>query len=227
MINTLLFDLDGTLVDSVPDLAAALNHMRTTLNLSTVSTGVVKNIIGKGFPNTVRAILALDLPTPEVEALHAKALKLTLDAYSECHGLSTLIYPGVIETLELLQKQDYKMAVVTNKEEAHAIALLEKINLSQYFECIIGGDSTAHYKPHPDPIFKALSELNSTSEEAVMIGDSETDIKAAQAAKIPVIAVTYGYNHGTPIQNFKPNALIDDFEQLPLALKNLQEDTKQ
>ncbi len=226
MINTLLFDLDGTLVDSVPDLAAALNHMRTTLNLSTVSTDVVKNIVGKGFPNTVRAILALDLPAQEVEALHDKALKLTLDAYSECHGLSTLIYPGVIETLELLQKQDYKMAVVTNKEEAHAIALLEKINLSQYFEYIIGGDSTAHYKPHPDSIFKALSELNSTSEEAIMIGDSETDIKAAQAAKIPVIAVTYGYNHGTPIQDFKPNALIDDFEQFPLALKNLQEGTK-
>jgi phosphoglycolate phosphatase len=221
MVNTLLFDLDGTLVDSVPDIAFALNTMRAQLHLPTITLEVVKNIVGRGFPTTVQLILELDMTQTEAKKLHAKAFSLTLQAYSENHGKHTTIYVGVLSTLIFLKKHHYKMAIVTNKEEAHATALLEKVGLASYFDCIIGGDTTDHYKPHPDSIFEALSRLKSKPNDAIMIGDSKTDIDAAHNAAIPVVAVTYGYNHNTPISHYHPEYIIDAMSELPSLLKTL------
>ena len=221
MIDTLLFDLDGTLVDSVPDIAFALNTMRQKLHLPAIELETVKNIVGRGFPTTIQLILELDMTQAQAKKLHAKAFALTLQAYTENHGRHTTIYDGVLSTLTLLKKHPYKMAIVTNKEESHATALLEKIGLISYFDCIIGGDTTHHYKPHPASILEALSRLKSKPKDTIMIGDSKTDIDAAHNAAIPVVAVTYGYNHSTPISHYHPEYIIDAMDELPNLLNTL------
>ena len=115
------------------------------------------------------------------------------------------------------------MAIVTNKEQQHAIPLLRKLKLDHFFKAIIGGDSAACYKPDPAPIYKALELLHSNTESALMIGDSKTDIGAARNAGIPVIAVDYGYNHGSPIAAHQPDMIISHLSELPNAIKNLPE----
>jgi phosphoglycolate phosphatase len=222
MIDTLLFDLDGTLVDSVPDIAFALNTMRQKLHLPTIELEIVKNIVGRGFPTTVQLILELDMPQSDAKKLHAKAFALTLQAYTENHGKHSTIYEGVLSTLIYLKTHRYKMAIVTNKEETHATALLEKIGLATYFDCIIGGDTTDHYKPFPTSIFEALSRLKSKPQKAIMIGDSKTDIDAAHNAALPVIAVTYGYNHNIPISHYHPEYIINAMNELPSLLTTIQ-----
>jgi len=221
-ISSILFDLDGTLIDSIPDISMALNNMRRHFNLKPIPLETVRNIVGKGFPTTVRKVLDLSLRPHQANRIFDIAYKITLTEYEKCIGQNTKLFPNVESTLEKLKKYNIKMAVVTNKEEAHAKMTLKHTGLDQYFDLVVGGNTTNNYKPHPDPLLYAMKTLNTLTNEVVIIGDSDSDINAAKAAKIPVIAVTYGYNHGVPIAKSNPDITIDKFDEIlqVLTFKN-------
>lgn len=213
-ITTVLFDLDGTLIDSIPDITAALNQMRKIYHLEPVKQETVKDIVGKGFPTTVKKVLSLDLPANEIEKIFTDAYQHTLDAYTTCMGKYTTIFPGVIETIKSLHNLNIKMAIVTNKEETHAKETVKHTGINKYIDLIIGGNTTTHYKPHPEPLYYAMKKLGSTPLETIMVGDSESDISAAKSASVRSVAVTYGYNHGKPISQSQPNEIINSISEL-------------
>ncbi len=212
--NYLFFDLDGTLIDSVTDIAYALNQMRHYFSLADISPHAVSNIVGKGFPTTVRKVLELDLDATQVEQYASKALSLTLDAYEKNLGKHTTIYAGVTDVLQFAQVKGIKMAVVTNKEVKHATKTLKALKLIDYFNLVVGGDSTQHYKPHPAPLRYAMEVLKADKDTSLMIGDSDNDYLCAQKCNIPCILTTEGYNQGVDFTSLKPYAIINQFIEL-------------
>jgi phosphoglycolate phosphatase len=213
-IDTILFDLDGTLVDSILDIKLALNYMLAIFKLPTLSTNTLKGIIGRGLPTTVMETLNLYIKDKErVNKIHKKALELTLQSYNNIHGEQTKVYPSVIKTLHNLKEHGYKMAIVTNKEVNEAKSLLKKLQMLHFFPVVIGGNSTKHYKPHQAPIEEAISQLKSSKQKSIMIGDSITDINAANNAGIPSICVSYGY-HANKINITKTIDNIKELEHL-------------
>ena len=154
----LFFDLDGTLINSIKDITYALNKMRAYFSLAPINDNITASIIGKGFPITTQKVLALDFPADKVERYAKKALALTLTSYESAIGEHTHIYPGVTEVLTSLKEQCIPMAIVTNKEEVHAFKTLKSLNLTSYFDCIVGGDTTEFYKPHPAPLAYACKK---------------------------------------------------------------------
>ncbi|MFZ9035743.1 MAG: phosphoglycolate phosphatase [Francisellaceae bacterium] len=214
MYKHLFFDLDGTLVDSLPDITEALNLMRAEFNLTPISLDIVAGIIGKGFPTTTRRVLALDLDEHEVEKQAHKALQYTLMYYEQSMGKYTTIFPGVIETLQKLKSRHIPMAIVTNKEEEHAIKVLDQTSLSAYFDVIIGGDTTDAYKPDPEPLEYAMSQLNAMAATSLMIGDSANDSECANAAGIDIILIDHGYNNGVDLSSLKQNGIINHIGEI-------------
>ncbi|WP_119343726.1 HAD-IA family hydrolase [Facilibium subflavum] len=224
-IKHIFFDLDGTLIDSVSDITVALNKMRNFFKLAPLSRHTIANIIGKGFPTTTRKVLGLDLPQKQVEANAQQALLLTLKAYEESMGEHTRIYDGVVELLNFCQSKAITMAVVTNKEYQHAVKTLDKLKLLDYFDIIVGGDTTEYYKPHTAPLLYAMQKLGATSNDSLMVGDSENDYLCAHALNVPCVLITHGYSHGKDI-SLLPNAItIDQFNQLGDMLKQEPEST--
>ena len=210
----LFFDLDGTLINSISDITHALNKMRTHFALAPISDKITASIIGKGFPTTTQKVLALDLPENNVKNHAENALKLTLDYYEEVMGKHTHIYSGVINALKYFKNQQIKMAVVTNKEEVHAIKTLTHLNLNQYFHCIVGGDTTKFYKPNPAPLEYAAKLLSANINKSLMIGDSANDAYCARALNMPYIIISHGYANGVDLQSLNAIAVIDHFDEL-------------
>lgn len=186
MPKFLLFDLDGTLVDSVPDLALALNLLRREFELPPLSRHQTAAIVGDGASMLVRRALG--------DALYSQRnLDRFIDLYS-CHLLdNTRCFPGIEDLL--IRHSPERMAVVTNKPYDLSVKLLEGLNILKYFKLIIGGDSLPHKKPHPLPVVKALDGLGATPEQAVMIGDHHTDIHSGHEAGTAVCFCAYGMGH--------------------------------
>lgn len=212
--NTLFFDLDGTLINSVNDITYALNKMRAHFALAPICDQTTASIIGRGFPTTTQKVLSLDLAPDKVATYANDALKLTLDYYEEAMGQHTHIYPGVINALTHFKELKIKMAVVTNKEEAHAIKTLEHLGLSQYFDCVIGGDTTPFYKPNPAPLEHAARMLNADITTSLMIGDSANDAYCAEAYNMPYILISHGYANGVNLHSLNALAVIKHFDEL-------------
>lgn len=213
----LLFDLDGTLIDSVPDLAAAIDIMLLTQQLPAAGVEKVKRWVGNGAQALVKRALAdnddgdlVDFAGDEFQ----QAYQVFEFAYAKRLTEATGLYPGVVETLAALS--DFKLALITNKPRQFTLPLLEALNIKHYFQCIICGDDFSEKKPHPMPVIQALQALNVDADKAIMIGDSISDIKAAQAAGVATVAMTYGYNHGQPVEKSEPRAglYLDGFAQL-------------
>lgn len=212
--DTLFFDLDGTLINSVSDITYALNQMRAHFALSPICDNTTASIIGKGFPTTTQQVLELDF-TPDKAHFHAKtALKLTLNHYEAAMGQHTHIYPGVIKALNYFKALQIKMAVVTNKEETHAIKTLKHLNLDHYFDCVVGGDTTPFYKPNPAPLEYAAKRLNANITTSLMIGDSANDAYCAKACNMPYILISHGYANGVDLQSLNAIAIIEHFDEL-------------
>ncbi|MEX6501824.1 phosphoglycolate phosphatase [Pseudomonas zhanjiangensis] len=212
-----MFDLDGTLVDSVPDLAAAVD--KTLLALGRAPAGIerVRDWVGNGARVLVRRALAGSLEHAHIaEAEGERALALFMDAYAESHGL-TRVYPGVTATLDWLREQAVPMAVVTNKPERFVAPLLAEKGLGGYFRWVVGGDSLPQQKPDPAALLHVLGQAEVVSEQALFIGDSRNDVLAARAAGVPCVALSYGYNHGRPIAEEGPARVLDDLRQLLAA----------
>jgi len=216
----LIFDLDGTLVDSVPDLALALNLMLQELSRDTFSEDVIRGWVGNGAQTLVKRALS---GTTEIDknldaALFSNALTLFLQLYKENLAAKTSLYEGVAETIEALHKRNYTLSIVTNKPYEFVEPLLEHLQLAKYFEHILGGDSLEVKKPHPQPLLHTCKYFKIPKEQALMIGDSKNDIIAANEAGIESIAVTYGYNYAEAITTHNPTIVIDTFKELTKLL---------
>lgn len=211
----LLFDLDGTLVDSVPDIANAANLMLEQLGLSTAADQDLRNWVGNGAPRLVKRALTGEVDGEPDAALFAQALPLFFDLYAEHVYVHSTLYPGVMETLEHFEQEGFAMGCVTNKPTRHTVSLLENAGLSRFFGSIIAGDTLAAHKPDAAPLLHAADQLGIAHTDCIMIGDSVNDILAGQAARMPVFCLTYGYNQGRDLGASNPDALVDHFFDLP------------
>jgi phosphoglycolate phosphatase len=194
-VRGLLFDLDGTLVDSAADLQSTLNHLLQEYSLPQLGLAQVKSMIGDGVAKLVeRALVATGGDGVHVD----KAARRFLELY-EGHAVAlTTAYPEVRDVLMYLHAQGFILAVVTNKPLAATREILTTLDLDHFFTTVVGGDSAPRRKPHPDPVLKALADIGLQSHEAMMIGDNYHDVEAAHAAGVDAIMVTYGYSHKPP-----------------------------
>ena len=201
-----LFDLDGTLLDTVQDLADAVNLMLSDMGRPVRSLSQIHTFIGKGIPNLVSRSMTEDAAATAAEI--EQALVLFHRHYAEVNGRKTEIYPGVLEALNDLHGWGIQMGVVTNKSFNFAQSLLERKGLSHYFGVLLGGDSLSEKKPSPLPLISACHELGVSASQTVMFGDSENDALAAQAAGMPIYLLTYGYSEGHPLDTIACNGLV-------------------
>ncbi|WP_248803875.1 phosphoglycolate phosphatase [Pseudomonas sp. MWU13-2100] len=209
-----MFDLDGTLVDSVPDLALAVDKMLLALGRPVAGLHAVREWVGNGVPVLVRRALAGDLDHSGVDDGEAEqALAIFMEAYSGGHEL-TQVYPGVQETLSWMHKQGMEMALITNKPEQFVAPLLDEMKLGRFFRLIIGGDTLPQRKPDPAALFHVMKMTGIPASQCLFIGDSRSDVQAAKAAGVTCVALSYGYNHGRPIAEEQPALVIDDLRAL-------------
>lgn len=213
-IKLMLFDLDGTLVDSKRDLARSINLMLRDLGRPALDEQIIASFVGDGAPVLVRRALAATDPQrkePDAE-LHRRALGLMREHYRRYMFLTTQLYPGVAETLAHFASKP--KAVVTSKETDLTRLILERFGIAEHFQCIIGGDELAERKPDPRPVLEAARRLGGSASEAVMVGDAENDILAGRRAGAITCAVSYGFRSAERLAEFNPYALIDRFDQL-------------
>jgi phosphoglycolate phosphatase len=216
--NALVFDLDGTLVDSIPDLEVALNETLREVGAPGLPRAAVRGMVGDGTTALVaRALTASGLP----ETLLAERLARFLALYEAAPVARSRIYPGVVETLAALRREGRRLAICTNKPQLATLAVLRGLALEDFFAAIIGGDVLPVKKPDPGHLLGAVAALGATVGEAAMIGDNEHDVAAAHAAGIPIILVRYGYAR-VPLSTLPAEIQIDDFAALPDALRRLE-----
>jgi phosphoglycolate phosphatase len=209
-----MFDLDGTLVDSVPDLTAAVDSMLAQLGRPAAGIEQVRHWVGNGSLVLVRRALAGQLEHDGVDsALAQQALALFMQAYAGSHVL-TEVYPGVRECLDWLAAKQIPLAVVTNKPSEFVAPLLEEKGLGGYFRWLVGGDTLPQQKPDPAALFWVMDKAGVGAADALFIGDSRNDVRAANAAGVPCVALSYGYNHGRPIAEESPALVLDDLRAL-------------
>ena len=185
----LIFDLDGTLVDSMPDLRAALNQSIGEIGRRELTPDEVRPMIGDGTCALVKRALAATGTVTDFDAAHERFLRF----YEAAPAKLSRLYPGVQETLESLRASGARLAICTNKPQAATLAVLEGFGMAQYFNAVLGGDAAPFRKPDPRHLLAAIERLGATANDAVMIGDNENDYAAARAAHVPVILVRYGY----------------------------------
>jgi len=213
----LVFDLDGTLVDSVPDLRAALNQMLRERGHRSLSSAQVKLMVGDGvLPLVARALAASGADPSEARA----ALPRFLEIYEANAAQLTRPYPGVPETLTALRRRGYRAAICTNKPQRATIAVLQGVGLLQLFDGIAGGDHFAVRKPDPGHLLGLISELGANPAASAMIGDNENDAAAARIAAVPFVLMRYGYARVDP-DSLAAEAFLDRFSELPAALDRL------
>lgn len=209
-----MFDLDGTLMDSVPDLAAAVDRMLHQLGRAPAGVAQVRHWVGNGSRVLVRRALAGGLECAGVDDDEAEqAHALFLAAYAGGHAL-TRVYDGVIELLDWLQARQVPLAVITNKPEQFVEPLLAEKGLGGRFRWIVGGDTLTRQKPDPAGLLHVLALAGVSPDQALFIGDSRNDVLAARAAGVRCVALTYGYNHGRPIAEERPDWVVDDLREL-------------
>lgn len=213
----LIFDFDGTLIDSVPDLADATNAMLTTLGKDTYSLDTIRNWVGNGSRMLVERALVGKIEVLEdeltvEEAEHAE--QVFFDAYKNLSDSKTVAYPNVDSGLRQLKEAGYTLALVTNKPIRFVPKILESFGWTSLFDMVLGGDSLTTKKPDPAPLLHVCDKLGVMQDKAVMIGDSRNDILAGQNAKIDTLGLSYGYNYGQDIRDLNPTAAFDDFATL-------------
>ncbi|WP_027858138.1 phosphoglycolate phosphatase [Marinobacterium jannaschii] len=212
-----LFDLDGTLVDSVPDLARAIDRMLQALGQAPAGIERVRHWVGNGAQVLVKRALAGQHDVGDIElpaALFERGYALFLDYYGEATADQSELYPGVIECLDGLKARGITMAVVTNKPIAFTRTMLDGFGLTPYFAVVLGGDSLPTRKPDPQMLLAAMAECGATAAQSLMVGDSLNDVGAGRNAGCAVACVPYGYNHGQPIADARPDLIVERLDQL-------------
>jgi phosphoglycolate phosphatase len=205
-----LIDLDGTLLHTVPDLAAACRGVLTDLNLPVCRDDQIANFVGKGAEVLLHRCLTNDLHGVADAALHSRAMTLFDWHYEQCNGRYAELFPQVLTGLDLMKSAGLRLACVTNKPHKFAVPLLRAQGLLNYFEFVQGGDVTSKKKPDPLPLVWAASRLGIAIKDCAAIGDSMNDALAARAAGMAVLMVPYGYNEGMPVQALDCDVIVDD-----------------
>lgn len=214
--SMVLIDVDGTLVDSVPDLAYCVDEMLKQLGMEPHGEAAVRNWVGNGVVRLVERALTNDLDGYPDKADFDKAMPIFNELYSVHHSDRSALYPGVKEGMEFLkQSGNVKIGCVTNKAEQFTIPILKALGVHDEFEIIICGDTLEKKKPDPMPLLHAAERLGVSPENSLMLGDSKSDVTAARAAGFAIICMSYGYNHGEDIRNYEPDAVIDSMAELP------------
>jgi phosphoglycolate phosphatase len=211
--RAVLFDLDGTLLDTIADLADAANLMLAERGSAPRSQEEIHGFVGKGIAKLVYRSLS-EGRAPASEAETAAALEAFRRHYARVNGRRTRLYPGVPELLATLAARGLKMAVVTNKATAFTLPLLAQFGIAPYFGATVCGDTLPVRKPDPAMIEHACDQLGIKSEESLMIGDSANDALAARAAGAPVLLVTYGYSEGAPVDAIDCDGLLSSASQI-------------
>ncbi len=210
----ILIDVDGTLVDSVPDLAYCVDEMMKRLDMPVRGEAAVRNWVGNGVERLVRRALVNALDGEPDEALFDKACPIFLDLYADNTSKRSLLYPGVREGLDYLKAQSYRLGCVTNKAAQFTLPLLKCLGVHDDFESIVCGDTLAKKKPDPLPLLHSAGTLGVEPGDSLMLGDSVSDVQAARAAGFQIICMSYGYNHGVDIRESSPDAVIDSMVEL-------------
>lgn len=211
--EALLFDLDGTLIDSVPDLASAVDHTLKSADLPVAGEALVRGWVGNG----ARKLLARALEhccgrvdEAELDSL----LPVFFEVYEQCCAEHTVAYAGVETALQHWHQAGIRLACVTNKPERFALKIIRHFAWAEWMPVVLGGDSLAQKKPSPEPLWEACRRLGVAPTGAIMVGDSVNDVQAARAAGMPVIAVPYGYNYGSDIREARPDLVVSQLDEL-------------
>ena len=210
-LKAILIDLDGTMFDTAPEIAMAMNQTLQALNFKTLSFNTIRQFIGKGVDNLVNQSLLASNEKGHTEK--NKALKLFNDFYKKIAKQSKP-YDDVESTLQFLQDKQIKLACVTNKPSCHTHLILEESDFEKFFDCIICGDEMEFKKPHQFSIDFVRKKLAVTEMETLMVGDSSNDIRAANNAGVSVATVPYGYQYEEPIENFPVSYALHQFSDL-------------
>jgi phosphoglycolate phosphatase len=227
-----IVDLDGTMIDTLGDFEVALNLMLADFGYAAVSRNFIERTVGKGSEHLIQS--TLDFVSKHPVALQniagAAINNIVLDDafasyqkhYLAVNGQASQVYAGVLQGLQLLQGAGLKLACLTNKPTAFALPLLKAKGLDGYFSHVFGGDAFALKKPDPLPLLKTCEALGTLPAHTLMVGDSQNDAQAAQAAGCPVVLVTYGYNHGQPIRSVPADAYVDSLADIAEVFTTLQ-----
>ena len=216
----ILIDVDGTLVDSVPDLAFCVDAMMDRLGRPACGEVRVRDWVGNGVERLVRRALVGQLDGEPPEADFERAYPLFLALYAENTSRRSCLYPGVREGIDLLKSAGYQLGCVTNKAAQFTEPLLKDLGVFDDFAIVISGDTLAKKKPDPEPLLHAAAFFGCQPGDALMIGDSVSDVAAARAAGFQIVCMSYGYNHGVDIRDAHPDAVIDSLTEIyPLLEK--------
>ena len=210
-IKGILFDLDGTLVDSAPDIGNAANSTLVSLGMPPVEKDRVAGWIGNGIPKLVKRALTGDFDGEPDPALFAKALPIFMAHYERDVCVDSYLYAGVAHTLNQLHDAGFILGVITNKAASCTLPLLNQIGIDEYFTTIVSGDTCQNKKPDPEPVLFGLEEMGLAASDCILVGDSAHDLHAASNAGLPAIAVSYGYNQGVDLSTLSPAAMVDHF----------------
>ena len=223
-LQAVMIDLDGTMVDTIGDFEVALNRALADLQVPTANRLLIERSIGKGSEHLIRTVLKHQLALPEmagntreVEQLFMPVWERYEQHYLSINGEFSNVFPGVMEGLEQIKALGLPMACLTNKPVSFTLPLIQDKGLAPYFSKVFGGDSFERKKPDPLPLLKTCEALQSLPAQTLMVGDSSNDAQAADAAGCPVVLMTYGYNHGEPIQKTPALAWLDSLVQLKLS----------
>lgn len=215
----ILIDVDGTLVDSVPDLAYCVDETMRALGRAAHGEAKVREWVGNGVERLVERALVGQLDGVPERPLFDQALPVFMALYAENTSKRSLLYPGVREGLDELRAAGYRLGCVTNKAAAFTEPLLRDLGVYDDFAIVISGDTLAKKKPDPLPLLHAAEFFGVAPAQALMVGDSVSDVRAARAAGFQIVCMSYGYNHGLDIRSANPDAVIDRLTQLPPLLE--------
>jgi phosphoglycolate phosphatase len=220
-VSAVTIDLDGTLADTIPDLAAAANTMLGELGGAALEVDRIRTFVGKGIPKLVERTLSEAFLGGVPGDLMARALPVYERCYSECNGRHSALYPGVSEGLEALRNMGMPLACVTNKSGRFTVPLLEQLGLARYFGQVIAGDTLAQKKPAPAQLLHAAQRFGVAPGDMLVIGDSVNDAEAARAAGCPVFCVTYGYNEGRDVRELDVDAIVGSIAEATRLIEKI------
>jgi len=212
-IAAVMIDLDGTLLDTVPDITAAAQRMLAALGQPARTQDEVRNYIGKGIPKFVERCLQASAGAERGAALQAEALALFEQFYFEESGRRSVIYPGVLEGLERMRGLRLRLACVTNKAARFTLPLLAQMGLAPWFELVVSGDTLARKKPDPMQLAHICAAFALAPAAVLLIGDSANDAQAARAAGCPVVCVSYGYSEGGDVHELDCDAIVGSLSE--------------
>jgi len=220
-VTTLLFDLDGTLVDTAPDIHDALQASLEQAGLPLVSEDLVRRWIGNGAGKLCDRAITGDMAGDAPKDLAARVLALFLVEYEKRICERSCLYEGVRDGLDRLRADGYRLGCVTNKPEGLARELLIRLDLGEeWISVVVGGDTLPVKKPDPAPVYHAMEAFGASAASTMFVGDSNTDVRTARNAGIGVVCVPYGYNHGDDIHDSRPDAVVDTLIQLHRLLRS-------